>query len=374
MFVFKAEIMKVSTFITFLLLLTSLSLMAQDKQTIEVELTIQQKVKDQITTFPHAEVMISDIGKVKTNELGEFFFNYPVGGEGEDPVVAIEVLSEAHQLLQPVDGAVSINASENKVKLDFLVVDMSKEDEEFQKRIQNLESRVKRLQRDNSLTVRQVNSLNKTLLDTILHFEANRIELENQVQSYAQLSESQTDEIRALNSQISRLEEQVDQLTMELEGALEERYLRQNEYFKNISQGFLSYLRKAKDLRDHLPYISTYYNSPSGFDNYGQDIVKYNEVWENLDDNRFNYLEGVEKYWNNPTLTSELEKLYEFLLKGIHQSQVLRTVNDINAELHKQKPKKAQKIASNSHENLAVNIRTLERQINRLLTQMRRIT
>ena len=104
-----------------LTLLLPITIFGQETPEIEVELTIQQKVRDQITTFPHAELMISNIGKIKTDEQGRYFFNYPVEDPERDPLVGIQVLSDMHQLLQPLDGAVELNVSEDKVKLEFLI-------------------------------------------------------------------------------------------------------------------------------------------------------------------------------------------------------------------------------------------------------------
>ena len=164
----------------------------------------------------------------------------------------------------------------------------------------------------------------------------------------------------------------MDQLTSDLEIALEEKYLRQNEYFSNVSSNLMAYLRKAKDLRDHLPFIADYFNSPAGYEHFDKDIRAYNKIWENFDDNRMAYLEGVGRYWENQRTEKDLEEVFNFLVKGIHQNQILTVIRNINQELHKQKPRKAQKIATLSHEDMTVNIRALEKQINRTLSLMRR--
>ena len=340
---------------------------------IDVKLTMRQKVADHIKVLPNAELVISDIGTVKTDDLGTYSFTYPVRNE-VDPIISVSLISDEHQLLKPVDGAIELDANQDEMRIDFVVVNMDSESEEFKKRISDLEKKISGLKAQNRLTIHQLNALNSTLVDTILYFEANRQKLESQIKNYEDLTQEQQSEISTLQSQISNLESQVDQLTADLEAALEAKYLRQNEYFKNVSSNLIAYLRKSKDIRDHLPFISTYYSSPSGYQNYDQDIRAYNKVWETLDDNRNDYLEGVSRYWENGRISKQLEDLFGYLIKGIHQSQILKVVNDINVELHKQKPKKAQKIATLAHEDMTINIRTLEKRINRMLSMLRKNT
>jgi chromosome segregation ATPase len=340
---------------------------------IDVQLTIRQKVAEHVKALPNAQLVISDIGTVKTDDLGMYSFTYPVRNE-VDPVISISLISDEHKLLKPIDGAIELDANRDEMKIDFVVVNMDVESEEFKKRINDLEKRISGLQAQNRLTKHQLNALNSTLVDTILYYEANRQALESKIDSYKDLTQEQQSEINTLKTEIAGLESKVDQLTQDLEVALEEKYLRQNAYFKNISSNLIAYLRKSKDIRDHLPFISTYYNSASGYQNYDKDIRAYNEVWETLDNNRNDYLEGVSRYWENTRMSNQLEDVFSYLMKGIHQSQILKVVNDVNVELHKQKPKKAQKIATMAHEDMTINIRTLEKRINRMLSLLRKNT
>ncbi len=347
-----------------------LSGVAQVLDAIDVHINIREKTADQTEALAEAKLEISDVGQVQTDKDGSYSFTYPVRNE-VDPVIAISLLSDKHKMLKPIDGSVQLDATKEEMFIEFLVVNMNEENPAFKRRIADLEKKMTRLKSKNSLTLRQLNALNSTLIDTILYFEANREALENQIADYETLTEDQRAEIETLRSSVGNLEAQVDQLTIELENALEEKYLRQNEYFKNISSNLLAYLRKAKDLRDHLPFIADYYNS-SGYENFGKDIEGYNKIWEEIDNNRLSYLEGVGRYWEAKKVENELAEVFSFLVKGIHQNQILSVINEINQELHKRKPRKAQKIATFSHEDMTVNIRALEKQINRTLAQMRR--
>ena len=358
-------------YLIFLFLFLPLATSAQVVNTVDVRIKLKEKVADQIKTMANANLVISDIGEATTNDAGEYIFTYPVRNAVE-PIISIGLLSDDHKMLRPVDGSIQLDTGVSEMQVEFLVINMESETPALKKRIAGLEKRISGLKQENNFTLQQINALNNTLLDTILFFEANRLELENKIADYQETTTEQSEEINELRGQLSNLASQVDQLTQDLEDALEKKYLRQNEHFKAISANLITYLRKAKDLRDHLPFMSAYFNSPTGYTNFDQDIRGYNTAYEAFDNDRLSYLEGVDRYWSNPALTKKLEEVFDFLGKAIHQNQILPVVNDINQELHKQKPKKAQKIATLAHEDMAVNIRALEQQINRTLSQLRK--
>ena len=347
------------------------AIQSQVLDAIDVHLTLSEKVAQETRALPNATLEISEVGKVKTDATGNYSFTYPVRNQ-VDPIISIALASEEHKMLKPVDGSIAIDPTREEMFIEFLVVNMESESPEFKRRIANLESRVAKLKQKNTLSIRQINALNNTLLDTILHYEANRKVLEKQLASFEELTDAQQEEIGLLKTQISTLEDQVDQLTSDLEEALEAKYLRQNQYYKDITGHLLGYLRKAKDIRDHMPFIRSYFSSPAGYKNYDSDIRAYNTLWEDIDNTRMSHIEGVTRYWEDPMVSRQLEEVLEFLVKSIHQNQMLSVVRDINVELNKQKPKKAQKIASLAHEDMTTNIRALEKQINRVMLLMRK--
>ncbi|MCB0670035.1 MAG: hypothetical protein KDC80_29615, partial [Saprospiraceae bacterium] len=330
--------------ISTLLICAPLLVSAQVLDAIDIHLTIHQKVGENIISLPNAKMNITDVGEITTDTEGKYSFTYPVRNDVE-PTIGISLMSDQHQLLKPLDGSLQLDTTREEMYIDFLVVNMNDESPEFKQRIEELEKKISGLQSRNNLTRKQLNALNNTLLDTILYFEANRRQLEAEIAEYEDLTEAQRAEISQLKDKVDALNLEVDRLTNDLEKALEERYLRQNENFRNISSSLLNYLRKAKDLRDHLPFIKSYFNSPGGFQNFDQDLRGYNKTWETFDANRLSYLEGVERYWENPAITKDLEEVFDYLVNGIHQTQILNVMRDINAQLHKQNPGKAQKIA-----------------------------
>lgn len=353
-----------------LFLLLPLASFSQVLDYIDIHLKIVEKVAGNSQPLANTKLNISDYGEVLTDEQGQYTFPYAVR-KNVDPQVSIALFSGEHKMLKPLDGSVALDTTREEMFIELLVVNMEKESEAFKKRIKQLEGRVSRLRSKNELTQRQLNAVNNQLVDTILYFETLKQELESQIADFENLTEEQQREIRAQNDKIAALESQVDQLTLELEAAMEERYLRKNQYFKDISSNLLGYLRKAKDLRDHLPYISTYF-SVRNFDNYKRDIEGYNKQYEQFDDNQPDYLEGVQHYWENRKLTKDVEELFDLLSKGIHYNQIFRATSDVMEQVAKQKPKKAQKLATVAHEDLTINLRVLEKNINRVLSDLRK--
>ncbi len=355
----------------FLAFLLPASAGSQVLDAIDIHLTLREKVGAELRSLPNAKLQISDIGEVTTNQEGQYSFTYPVRNE-VDPAISISLLSEKHQMLKPLDGALELDPTREEMYIDFLVVNMDAESPEFKERIAGLEKQIAGLKAKNRLTSQQLNALNSTLLDTILYFEANRRQLESEIAGYEKLTGDQQVEISTLQNKVDDLAREVDRLTLELEHALEEQFLRQNEYFRDISSSLLNYLRKAKDLRDHLPYIKLYFNSAGGFQSFSQDIITYNKVWETFDANRLSYLEGVERYWEDPVIVDELEDVFDFMVNGIHQTQILNIMRDIKEQIDKQNPGKAQKIATLAYDDMSVNVLALEKRINRSLTQLRK--
>ncbi len=346
------------------------SLSAQVLDVVDVHLTVKEKVVDQFRALPGAKLAISDVGEVTTDQLGQYRLRYPIR-QSVEPIISISLLSDQHQLLKPMDGTLQLDAERKEIYLEFLVVNLGEETPEFRKRVSDLESTISSLRRKNQLTIRQLNELNSTLLDTIMYYEANRQQLESRISQLEVLTAEQRSEMDRLRHQIGTLEQQVDHLTNELEKALEERYLRQNQHYRDISSNLLAYIRKAKDIRDHMPFISAYHNSPSGYGDFDKDIKAYNAIWESFDNHRMSYLKGVQHYWSSAKVSRDLEELFDQVVQVIHQKQMLGVVRDINAELHKQSPRKAQKVATMAYDDMGANLLALERQINRVLSTMR---
>ncbi len=343
---------------------------AQILDYIDIRLSIKEKVGNETQPLPNAKLNITDLGEVATDDSGQKIFTYPVR-ENIDPEISISLLSQEHKTLKPLDSKIKLDTSREELFIEFLVVNLENESEEFKRRIADLENRVAGLRAKNQLTAQQLSALHNQLVDTIVYFEEIRSQMEREISNYEELTEEQRQEISNQDARITDLEAQVDDLTQKLVVALEEKYLRQKQYFDDITSGLRSYVRKAKDLRNHLPFIQSYFSSPKGLENYGNDIKAYNAIYEELDNKRAGLIEGVENYWNSKRMAKRVEDVFDFALKNIHLDQMRPALTEIYDEFLKQRPKKAQKIADVSYENMNVNLRSLEQRINRMESRLR---
>lgn len=350
-------------------LLFTLTMQAQVLDFIDIHLTILEKNGSETKVMANTDLMISDQGKVQTDMNGSFQYTYPVRNAVE-PEISIQLLSESHKMLKPLDGAILVDPTRDKMFIEFVVVNMDNESEAFKGKISALEKQVNALRQKNELTRQQISKLNTTLLDTIMYYEAVRSSMEYRIDDLEALTDDQQQTIMTQRQRIDSLEEQVTRLSADLTEALEKRYLRQNEYFKAISTNFAQYTRSVNDVTEHLGFIKSYFSS-GDFRSLDRDLRLYEEAFVAISDEHQDHISGVSRYWNNPKMAKELEGIYELLLKGIHLNQVRPTFNEVIDQVQKQKPGKAQKIASASREDIVLNIRDLEKQINQILIKLR---
>lgn len=356
----------------FLTLLFPVWATAQVLDYIDVQVNIIEKVGNELKPLPNAQLNITDIGAVTTDNLGQKAFTYPIRNN-VDPQISIALVSDQHRTLKPLDSSIAIDTSSQTMVIDFLVVNMANENAAFKKRIADLEKRMSKLKAKNQLTQQQIRALGEQLMDTIIYYENVREELVGEIANLENLTDQQKLELDSKNEKIARLEERIDFLTEELAAAREEHFLRQKKCFDNVTKGLRAYIRTAKDLKDHLPFVQSYFSSPSGFENFKKDIERYNDLYAKLDEGRAGYLENVENYWENKRVVKDLEEVFEYSLRTIHMEQVRPAMSGVYDEFLKQRPKKAQKFADAAYENMNINLKSLEQMINRVETKLRNI-
>lgn len=359
----------------FLLLPTFASTQVIDQ--IDIHLSIMERIGDEQKALPNATLVIPDQGQVQTDEKGKFNFKYAVRNN-VDPELKITLQSDRHKLLKPLDGAIQLDASREEMYIEFLVVNMSKESPAFRKRIRDLEKRIRTLQSKNRLTSRQLNAVNNLLVDTLIHFEKNRQDLESKIGELSEalgtaedVNEKQKQELEKAKATIAELEERITDLTAQVEAAKEEQFLRQNEHFSQIYGNLIEYFQRAKDIRDLLPYIKQEINSGS-LANFANSIDKYNKVYTKLNTNSENYLLAVDRYWDKAELSQELDEIMKLIIKGIHAKQILPVITNIRIEINRQRANKAQKMANEFFYELDKSIKELEQEANSTLRSLRR--
>ena len=301
--------------------------------------------------------------------MGTYKYAFPVENQ-EAPEISISLLSDKHKVLKPLDGDIQVDPTCNEMFIEFVVINMAEETQAFKQKIVGLEQQVNSLKSKNELSKQQLSKLYNTLVDTVLHFEAIRTSMEYQMDHLQDMTEEQRSLIQQQQLRIDSLEEKVYGLSIELTTALEKKYLRQNQYFKAMSENFSKYIRAANDVTEHLGFIKTYFNS-GDFRSLDRDLRLYEEAFVAISDSHQEQLSGVDRYWGNPQLTKELESIFDLLIKGMHLNQLRPTLNDVIDQIQKQKPGKAQKMATEATEDIVFNLRDLEKRINRVLIQLR---
>ena len=344
---------------------------AQVLDYMDIRLKIIEKVGTGTQPLPNTTLNVTDVGEVTTDDEGNVAFPYAIRNN-VDPELSISLISGDQRIIKPLDASIALDTTREEVYIEFLVVNMADQSAQFKKRIRDLERDVSSLRAKNQLTKRQLNALHNQLIDTILHFETIREKLELEIEGYEALTEEQAQELEAKNQEIEDLNYQIDDLTDQLREALAEKYHQKKIHYDDITSLLANYIRKAKDMKDHLAWVK-HYVAGRGTENYFKSLNAYNEVFQEMDDKRSGHIASVANYWEkNPRVARELEDLYNFTVKSIHGQIILPIFNELLDEFAKQRPKKAEKLAMEAQEPLEVNLRDLERRINRVEKGLRR--
>ena len=344
---------------------------AQVLDYMDIRLKIIEKVGTGTQPLPNTTLNVSDVGEVTTDDDGNVAFPYAIRNN-VDPELSISLISGAQRIIKPLDASIELDTTREEVYIEFLVVNMANENAQFKKRIRDLERDVSSLRAKNQLTKRQMNALHNQLIDTIMHYETIREKLELEIEGYEALTEEQKQELDAKNQEIEDLNFQIDDLTDQLKEALAEKYHQKKIHYDNITSLLANYVRKAKDMKDHLPWVK-HYVAGRGQENYFAALNEYNETIKELIEKRSAHVASVANYWEKtPAVARDLEDLYNYTVKSIHAQIMMPIFNELIDEFAKQRPKKAEKLALEAREPLEVNLRDLERRINRVEKGLRR--
>ncbi len=344
---------------------------AQVLDYMDIKLRIVEKVGTETQPLPNTTLNITDVGELTTDDEGNVNFPYAIRNN-VDPRVSISLMSNEQRVIKPLDASIALDTAREEMFIEFLVVNMANESAQFKKRIRDLERDISSLKAKNQLTKRQLEAMHNQLIDTILHFENIRRGLESEIEGLSFENEEQRKELEQKNQQIEELSYQIDDLTAQLKEALQERYHQKKVHYDDITSILASYIRKAKDLKNHLAWVK-HYAAGRGTQNYINAINEYNDTFKEMDDKRAGHIASVANYWEKtPRIARDLEDLYNFTVKSVHAQVMLPIFNDLLEEFAKQRPKKAEKLAQEASEPLEVNLRDLERRINRVEKGLRK--
>ena len=203
----------------------------------------------------------------------------------------------------------------------------------FQKRIDRLNTRIKKTEKEKKLSERQIIALQKTLFDTVLHYQTEvflrqqsieklQVDLEDQQAANEELAES----LKQMQTENLALQNKVEGLTDELYAALEEKFLRQQEHYKLVSEDLQEYLDRLKDLRDWLVHIDNYFGHPKSRQQFIQSIDNYNAAWKTISLSHQSNIKATKNYWDKSELAIRLEAIYDYLLHDLHEDLMLESL------------------------------------------------
>ncbi len=285
-------------------------------QNIEI---LGKVVDGQMKGVPNVKVKVVGESVCVTKMDGSFNLYVPANKE----YVTISLENCPNPMVDPYAGRVNLPPS-GELRIRVCAMENTK----LRNKVENLGRQIGKLERERQMNARQLSQLHQVMLDTILFYE-------NQVQQLAQTldeKEAQLDEKEVLlderQGQITALEEKVELLQRQLFEALEEKYLRQYQTYKDLSADLNAYRSRLKDVQNELPRISDCFLSSQGCDNFYSTIKKYSEARNNIDETRSSMVEAASYYWNDLTLSDKLQETYEFILKAEHEPVMFGMVND----------------------------------------------
>ncbi len=340
---------------------------------------LEMEAQEPIPQFP---LHIDQVRPFTTDNHG--FFKVPV--PYASGVVRVQLRHPRYEILSPPEGSKILSASlkpNSTVNLEIWVLGADASDE-LKNQLFEAREEIARLKKNNEITGRQVEHLNRTLLDSIrvFHHERKRFRtavdsLENQLSEKVQREQQLTGQLSMLKEQIATLEASNRSLITRLASALEERYLRQKILHDEITQSLLNYESRLKDLRDQLKKVGFVFRSSQAGKYFAETIENYSESRNEINNTRETHSEAIQHYWEIPSLQEAYNRLVQLILRDIHDEEILPLNDSVllsiqEASVGKRvKVKKTEKTANETVERLDVKIELLEDQMKQFLNHLK---
>ncbi len=288
---------------------------------------------------PNITVKVVGYNQTTTDDEGVFRIAIPA----KLTRVKLEVAGGYKPLLE---GEMPVPKSSDEI-LQVLVEKLVSENDRLQREVD-------RLSRQNRLKVQQIQALKSTIEDSISVYR----------QRLAAKSQDATIERDSLVQLVERLT-----------AKLESNYILANkrETYQNVSTNLLTYLTKLKDLRDWLKHVDDVLVNQKAADNFNKTLEAYSAARDELFVQQADYLDQVQKYWTDESLTTDLKRICDLALKDIHDQHILPlndTILKSVGEFYTGKKarltakKEVKKQAETTLANLLLPIRELEQEIN----------
>ena len=95
------------------------------------------------------------------------------------------------------------------------------------------------------------------------------------------------------------------------------------EFLPLISSALNQYLNEAKDANDAFLALRNSMDNAGAFQQFGDAILSYNEIFELLNGNKSTYEQAINTYWNSKELSLKFSSLVDFSIEEIHKPYLL---------------------------------------------------
>lgn len=348
--------------------------------TIQVQGNVMEQAEGKTIAVGNTNLKVVGVGEVKTNGKGSFVFTLPILAYNRfDKEVAVKLTIDNYEILRPLDGVFLVDTLDYEMIVDILVIGKNA-NTDYRKQVTLLNKRLNKLGRDNTLSQKRLNAMNDSLLNNIQRNEAERVQLENVIADLetnlataVSGSEILTTQLSTAQAALNSQQAQVADLQIQLADAMEEKYLRQQQYYRAISADLKDYLIRTKDVQELIHHVGEYFpssNNPEFSTTFNNTLKAYNGITEKINEEHKNYIQGVRNYWQNPQLAYQVDQTFEVLFHQLHYPKLQPAVSEIIGYIRLNKKKKAMKLGHETFHNLNALIINLEKMIDKSLVAL----
>ncbi len=322
------------------------------------------------------QLYVVNYGPVPLQNGGLFEFKAP-----RDLDIKVEILPSEFKIMRPLDGL--LKGETSSYQIDIYIIHGT-EDSVLKNQIASLDEEIRLLQSAKSLSDHQIQKLDKTILDTVFHFQEKQKwfgrEIKNlnlALEKSAAENQSLKDTLRLYQQQMKNLSDSVKVLIGQLAEALEEKYLRQKAHYDDFSQLLLQYETQLKDLRDQLPQLEYCFKRPEALKRFNDICISYGKARNALFDKHKEHLAGIKHHWPNLHTYNKAEALCHRIFSTIHDDLILPGVNqNINPHLKNYATKGIRKVKDVKRAGLDLkneldpNIQSLDQEMDELFAEL----
>jgi hypothetical protein len=293
---------------------------------------------------------------VRTDVDGRYEIRLPDFGKP----IKVAIAPSDFDIIVPPQGEIHFeNLHPSKLSITCNIMVMGDQvNEELMKEIANLNANVGRLKQNNDLSERKVMALRNAMMDTVLYYQRVQANMQNTISQQSR--------------EITQLRDSMAVILKKYYQAMDEKFLKQQETFKSISEKLNTFTSRAADLRDWMPNVKLCFERNDAAQQYAGLIKDYNEIRDRINAEHESDLSAVKHYWSNAETAAQLQETYDYLLDQVHDDTYLLWIRKINDHFKAPvRPSQAQKVAYNAQVLMAQKLEVLERQSALIIELMR---